>query len=79
MENRHLVVEGTVEEFTPEGETGLIPESFKVKNVEFSYFTNSETSAFHSTSNSGGPIKDGLKVRIFHSNNKILGLWIKEE
>lgn len=78
VEKHHSVLEGYIEDFIPEPTTGTIPESFKVGDVNFSYYDNSENDAFHKSSISGGPIKEGLYVRIFYSENKILGLWIKE-
>jgi len=76
LENRHLVIEGLVENFTPGGTSGLTPESFTVNGTEFSYFEDSSTSAFHKTRGAGGPINEGLRVRIFYYQNSILGLWI---
>lgn len=78
IKNKHLTVEGIVEDFNPLNETELLPESFNVNGVEFSYFDDKGSSAFHESSLSGGPIKEGLPVRIFYYDNKILGLWIKE-
>lgn len=78
MNNEHLTVEGIVEDFTPLNATKLLPESFKVNGVEFSYFDENSSSAFHESALSGGPIKNGLPVRIFYYENKILGLWLNE-
>lgn len=78
LNNEHSVIEGPVADFISQSDTGLIPESFTVDGVSFSYYDNKSSSAFHESSINGGPLKDGLKVRIFYYEKKIIGLWIKE-
>lgn len=78
IKKEHSIVEGVVSNFQEAGSNGLIPESFNVNGIEFSYYNDNTLVGFHDVSTFGGPIKNGLNVRIFYYKDVILGLWIKE-
>jgi hypothetical protein len=68
------IVQGRVENFVPEPLTGHAMESFSVGGKSFSYGQYVDTSGFHNSSSHGGPIKEGLYVRISYRGNVILKL-----
>ncbi len=71
------VVEGTVEDFVPMPAAGHANESFSVDDVRFSYSDyNLSTGAFNNTASHGGPIREGLRVRVSHHEGRILELEI---
>ena len=74
------IVEGVVENFHPMPKSGHDTERFTVKNVkfEFSDFDLSK-GGFNNTSSHGGPIREGLPVRIAYKNGRILKLEIKRD
>ena len=51
-------------------------ESFAVGGHRFSYSDYVVTSGFHNTASHGGPIHDGLDVRVSYLGNLILRLEI---
>ncbi len=57
-------VEGTVEHFIPMPYNGHAQEHFCVKDVCFAYSDFSASSGFSRTASHGGPIHEGLQVRI---------------
>lgn len=61
---QYSVVEGPVEHFVPMPNQGHASESFDVQGVGFSYSTYEITSCFNHTTSHGGPIHEGLQVRI---------------
>lgn len=61
---QYIVVEGPVEHFVPMPYQGHASESFNVQGVGFSYSTYEITSCFNHTTSHGGPIHEGLQVRI---------------
>lgn len=74
---RTYVSEGRVEHFTPEawgGHSG--DESFYVDGARFSYSQFVVTGAFHQTASHGGPIREGLPVRVTHLAERILKLEV---
>jgi hypothetical protein len=71
---RYSVVEGPVTDFVPMPFTGHALESFTVNGRRFSYSDFVVTSGFHNTASHGGPIREGLYVRISYSGNLILRL-----
>ena len=79
----HHVVEGVVTDFDPTAYFGKKEESFVVDGVRFAYSDNRVTPAFNHTSSHGGPIREGLRVRIAYlarrSDNAILKLEIADE
>jgi hypothetical protein len=71
-------VEGVVENFVPMPYTGHADESFTVNGVTFSYSDYGVTPGFNNTASHGGPIKQGLYVRIWYVGDDILKLEIKK-
>jgi hypothetical protein len=65
------VVEGRVEEFTPMPFNGKAQERFTVCGVPFSYSDSIETGGFNRSSSHGGPIREGLWIRISYVGNTI--------
>jgi len=76
------IVEGRVEHFQPgSGAQGQPPERFDVQNVKFEYKDNPVDCGFSQTSGQGGPVKNGLYVKISYiprDPNTILRLEIKK-
>jgi len=69
-------VEGVVQDFVPMPYQGHATESFTVKGIRFAYSDYIVTSGFNNTASHGGPIRQGLYVRIWYSGNDILKLQI---
>jgi hypothetical protein len=67
-----LVIEGKVENFVPMPYTGHARESFTVGGVRFAYSDYEITAGFNNTMSHGGPIYEGLPVRIWYRD---LGRW----
>ena len=67
-------VQGKVENFVPEPWSGHAMESFSVSGKIFSYGYYVDTPGFHNSTSHGGPIKEGLYVRISYRGNVILKL-----
>jgi len=78
-EKRAEMVEGVVTNFHPMPYSGHANESFMVNGVQFEYSDYDVTAGFNNTASHGGPIREGLVVRIWHSKGRILRLDIKEE
>ena len=79
----YTLVEGLVENFVPMPHGGHAQESFMVRGMRYEYSDYSKTGTFSNTSSHGGPIREGLYVRIRsaadrESNNRILRLEIRE-
>ncbi|MGI8546544.1 MAG: hypothetical protein ACR2M1_04300 [Gemmatimonadaceae bacterium] len=64
-------VEGVVSDFVPEGPDGHPIERFRVGSTRFEYAASDITSAFHRTAGQGGPVREGLRVRIADVNGAI--------
>lgn len=88
-EIRHLqarglvsIVEGPVEQFHPAPYTGHEDESFCVSQVCFHYSDFIVVNGFHQTASHGGPMHDGLWVRIQYipglTGLQILQLEVRE-
>lgn len=75
--SQQQVVEGRVEYFTPMPYEGKALESFSVRGVKFEYSDFVLTSGFNNTASHGGPIQEGLQVRIHYVDNIILKLEIQ--
>jgi hypothetical protein len=73
---KYQTVEGRVSNFVPMPYQGHADESFEVNGVRFSYSDYVITSGFNQSSSHGGPIKEGLPVRIAYRNGEILKLEI---
>lgn len=68
-----LVVEGPIEHFHPMPKQGHDTEHFIVNGVYFSYTDFSVTSAFNNTSSHGGPLTEGMTVRISYTDSREFG------
>jgi hypothetical protein len=77
-EGRYAIVEGPVTGFVPMPYEGHSQESFVVGGHRFSYSENIITSGFHNTASHGGPIREGLYVRVSYLGNLILRLEVAE-
>lgn len=75
-EGKCEVVTGEVMNFHPMPAGGHDKESFFVGNRWFEYSDYMVSPCFNNTSSHGGPIREGLKVRIHHRGNNILRLEI---
>jgi hypothetical protein len=77
------VVEGTVEDFHPMPPGGHDTERFTVNGVHFAYVDYDPSPGFHQANAHGGPIHEGLPVRIHYvgpaTNATILQLEIGEQ
>jgi hypothetical protein len=70
------IVEGKVEQFVPMPYEGHAHETFIVNGRYFSYSDFDLTRGFNNTQSHGGPIKEGLQVRITHVDGSIVKLEI---
>ena len=70
------VVEGPVRDFRPMPYTGHQHERFTVDGARFAYSDFEVTCGFNNTASHGGPIRNGLPVRIHHDGNLILKLEV---
>ncbi len=70
------VVTGKVTNFRPMPKQGHSLESFQVGKVLFSYSDYNVSHCFNRTASHGGPIQEGLEVRISHNGNCILKLEV---
>ena len=70
------VVEGIVKNFDPMPPSGHKMESFTVGGKRFEYSDYIITAGFNKTSSHGGPISEGLKVRISYIADTIIKLEV---
>lgn len=73
---RFSTVTGRVEHFQPMPAQGHAMETFDVDGVRFSYSDYVVTSGFNQTASHGGPIREGLPVRIAYRGDVILRLEV---
>ena len=73
--NQAQVIEGVVTEFKPMPRS---MESFVVSGVRFQYSDYVVTAGFNNTASHGGPIREGLPVKIWYSGSRILRLDVKK-
>src|SRR5262249_37900900 len=73
---RFLTVEGPVTKFVPMPFEGHALESFEVSGHRYSYSDYIVTAGFNNTRSHGGPIREGLKVRIADVDGQIARLEI---
>jgi len=76
-EGRVSVVEGTVDRFEPMPYEGHRNERFSVNGVTFSYSDYSQDPGFHQSMSHGGPIREGLPVRISYVDKTIVKLEVR--
>lgn len=72
-------VEGEVRNFKPMPAAGHAEESFEVAGVPFHYSDYVVTGGFNNTASHGGPIGEGLPVRIAYTGNTILRLEVRRD
>ncbi len=70
-------IEGTVQNFRPMPAAGHSLESFDVRGIRFGYSDFVLKPGFKNTAAYGGPIREGLPVRIAYSDGTILRLAIR--
>jgi hypothetical protein len=70
------VAEGRVTQFVPMPYEGHADETFVVNGHRFAYSEYDETTGFHHTQSHGGPMRDGLQVRITFVGDAITKLEI---
>ena len=70
------IVEGKVEQFVPMPYEGHAQETFIVNGRYFAYSDYDATKGFNHTQSHGGPMKEGLQVRITHVDGSIVKLEI---
>jgi hypothetical protein len=79
LRNPHLAVaEGPVTDFIPMPASGHAMETFKVQGQNFSYSDFVIVPGFHNATSHGGPIRDGLNVRVTHVGNVILKIEVAQ-
>jgi hypothetical protein len=66
---QYSVVEGTAERFHPMSKAGHGNETFTINGVSFSYSDFSVTPAFNTTSVYGGPIHEGMYLKIYYTKS----------
>jgi len=71
---RAQVVEGRVTDFTPMDDFVHKTESFRVGDRWFAYSDAIETGGFNTSSTHGGPIREGLRVRVTYVGGTIVRL-----
>jgi len=77
-QHRFNVVQGVVHDFRPMPYAGHGMERFCVEDTCFEYSDYLVTTGFNTTASHGGPIHDGLTVRVSYIGNTIIRLEIKE-
>jgi len=75
----YSVVEGDVEDFDPMPYEGHQDECFTVQGKRFCYSDYSIQAGFNQSASHGGPIRQGLPVRIAFSGDKILRVEIRAD
>jgi hypothetical protein len=78
-EGRCEVVTGEVTQFHPMPATGHDTERFVVSGRHFKYSDYIVSPGFNNTSSHGGPIREGLSVRIHHVGNDIARLEVAND
>jgi hypothetical protein len=74
-----LVVEGTIENFSPPPAFGGQKESFSVQGIVLSYYVGDWTPCFHDDLRHNGPIRPGLEVRIYYDDGCIQRIDVGKE
>lgn len=74
--NHYTLVQGRVTQFVPMPYGGHAQESFVVDGHRYQYSDYEVSSSFNNTQSHGGPIKEGLQVRIADVDGKIARLEI---
>lgn len=66
------IVEGEITDYTPQAWTGRPLESFRVGGERFSFDGFGATPAYHKRVRNGGPLREGMRVRLFEFRGNIL-------
>lgn len=69
-------VEGVVTNFIPMPYEGHASETFEVKGRRFRYSDYRITAGFNNTKSHGGPLGEGVYIRIWHKGNEIARLEV---
>ena len=72
-------VDGPVTDFRPMSYGGHGDECFTVQTRTFCYSDFDITPGFHNAASHGGPIREGLPVRVFYSGNMIVRLEVRAD
>ena len=75
----YQTAQGVVTDFVPMDNSGHSYESFTVDGKTFEYSDYVVTAGFNRTQSQGGPIRDGLKVRITYVDNVIIRLEVASQ
>lgn len=78
LAHQYTLVEGTVTQLDPMSDKRHGGESFVVSGHRFSYSDHTSMAGFNHTHSHGGPIREGLQVRIADVEGKIARLEIAE-
>lgn len=70
--NQARVVEGEITNYTPQAWTGRPLEKFQVGSEGFSFDGFGASPAYHKRRRSGGPLQEGMRVRVFEFRGSIL-------
>ena len=72
----YSIVEGVVTDFHPMPYAGHDEECFSVRTLRFCYSDYVENQGFHNAASHGGPVRNGLRVRLAYSGDIILRLEV---
>jgi hypothetical protein len=73
------LIEGYVTHFSPMPYEGHADESFVINGNTLAYSDFNVTGCFNNTSSHGGPIREGLRIRIWVVNDCIARLEVADE
>jgi hypothetical protein len=76
LAGQYSVVEGPVANFHPMPSTGHDHETFSVSGAHFSFSDFDGSPCFNNAASRGGPMREGVRVRIAYSDNCILKLEV---
>jgi hypothetical protein len=76
---KYSTVEGAVSNFHPMPYSGHESEVFSVNGVQFSYSDYVVSPCFNNTASHGGPVREGLRVRIAYSGDCILKIEVASQ
>jgi 4-amino-4-deoxy-L-arabinose transferase-like glycosyltransferase len=79
LHGQYSIAEGPVADFHPMPYSGHQMETFSVNGVQFSYSDYVIVPCFNNTASHGGPIHQGLRVRIAYSGDCILKLEVASD
>jgi hypothetical protein len=74
--NQARTVEGVILNYTPQQWTGRPLEKFRVDTSLFSFDGFGASPAYHQRLRSGGPLREGMRVRVFEHRGNILRIEV---